>query len=281
MKKLIGKWVKFKDLQKNDKIFRIINLLLMFAQFVSCIALGIYYIVVGREDRLFASFGIAALVLVPCLAEYIFRHRMSNIIFFSIQFYILFAGFVGCVLDAYNQIWWFDLIVHLLAGYVFALLGIFVISRLDNYKKLNVWLVLAFCFCFTMTCELIWELLEWFGDNCLGQMSQGKPAVGYDVPLVTDTMQDILCNFIGGIVFCLHFLIGKLSRHSLGINFYEKELVFVRQQSQQTTLSLEYSGNLSNENIKIDSETEGNFTDKDTQNEEDIKSSESRKDNLI
>ena len=197
MKKLIGKWVKFKDLQKNDKIFRIINLLLMFAQFVSCIALGIYYIVVGREDRLFASFGIAALVLVPCLAEYIFRHRMSNIIFFSIQFYILFAGFVGCVLDAYNQIWWFDLIVHLLAGYVFALLGIFVISRLDNYKKLNVWLVLAFCFCFTMTCELIWELLEWFGDNCLGQMSQGKPAVGYDVPLVTVTMQDILCNFIG------------------------------------------------------------------------------------
>ena len=220
----MGKWIKFRELSKNDKIFRVINLLIMLAQFVACLIFGFYYIAVGRDDRLFASFGIGILVLAPLLIEYIFRHRFSNVVFLCTEFYILLAGFMGCVLDLYNLTNWFDIVVHILAGYVFALLGIFVIARLNKYSSLNIWTVIVFCFCFTMACELIWELLEWFADNCLGQTSQGDFVEGYNAPLVTDTMIDILCNFGGGIVFCLHYLLGKYCPHSLGIRFFEKEL---------------------------------------------------------
>ncbi len=55
-----GKWIKFRELSKNDKIFRVINLTIMLVQFVACLVFGFYYIAVGRDDRLFASFGIGA-----------------------------------------------------------------------------------------------------------------------------------------------------------------------------------------------------------------------------
>ena len=107
-----GKWIKFRELSKNDEIFRVINLTIMLVQFVACLVFGFYYIAVGRDDRLFASFGIGALVLAPLLIEYIFRHRFSNVVFLCTEFYILLADFMGCVLDLHNLTNWFDIICY-------------------------------------------------------------------------------------------------------------------------------------------------------------------------
>lgn len=50
------KWVKFKNLDKKDKIFRIINLILMLAFCLVCIALGIYNACIGDpRNRLFPA----------------------------------------------------------------------------------------------------------------------------------------------------------------------------------------------------------------------------------
>ena len=42
-----GKWIKFQDLSKKDKIFRVINFVLMIAMLITTIALLIYYVKTG------------------------------------------------------------------------------------------------------------------------------------------------------------------------------------------------------------------------------------------
>lgn len=255
---------KFKELKKGDQIFRIINLVFMALQFLACIGMGIYYLSIGDpENRVFSCFGISVLVILPYLAELIFRFRLPGLIFFGYQIYVLFAGVIGSVFNVYYLASWYDLIIHTLAGYVFALLGIFVVSRLENYSKLNKWTIVIFCFCLSMACELIWELLEWFVDNCLGQTAQGPIAEGHNAPLVTDTMVDILCNFCGAIVFSVQYIIGKSTKATLGTKFFEKQLVkekgTISDLSQQSLLIAETASEetTDSEEITIDKTEDG------------------------
>lgn len=255
---------KFKELKKGDQIFRIINLVFMALQFLACIGMGIYYLSIGDpENRVFSCFGITVLVILPYLAELIFRFRLPGLILFGYQIYVLFAGVIGSVFNVYYLASWYDLIIHTLAGYVFALLGIFVVSRLENYSKLNKWTIVIFCFCLSMACELIWELLEWFVDNCLGQTAQGPIAEGHNAPLVTDTMVDILCNFCGAIVFSVQYIIGKSTKATLGTKFFEKQLVkekgTISDLSQQSQLIAETASEetIDSEEITIDKTEDG------------------------
>lgn len=220
--------VKFKDLSKRDKIFRIVNLVLMAAIVAVSVGLGIYYGLTGdKYNRLAACITMAVLAVVPYLVELIFRTRLSNILFFGLEIYLVFAGIVGSLLRVYVTLFWYDMFVHTLMGYLVAMLGIFIISKLGDYSKLSPWLIAVFCLLFSLSIELIWELSEWFSDLFVGQTAQGDKIPGYGAPLVTDTMEDILCNFSGAILFFLHFVISKATHKSLGIHAMERELAGV------------------------------------------------------
>ena len=218
-------WIKFSDLPRPSKAFRIVNLVITAAQFVACLAMAAHYLSIGDPDnRVFASFGMAAVTVVPVICELIFRRRLNSLIYFAFQFYCLLAGFIGSVLNVYYIVSWYDIFIHTLAGYIFSVAGIFIIARLENYSKLSKWTVLVFCFCFTMMCELVWELAEWTADLFFNQTAQGLPLPGQVAPLVTDTMLDIFCNFIGGLVFAVQFIIGKCTKWPVGVKFFEKHL---------------------------------------------------------
>lgn len=229
-------WIKFSELSSSDKVFRIINLVLMVAISCACFGMAIYYgTVADPRNRLPSAITMGFVVLLPLLAELIFRMRFNSIIFLAVELYALVAGFFGSVMGGYQRFDWLDIVVHTMMGYIACLIAIFVISRITDYKKLNVWTVILFCFCFSLALELCWELMEWFSDLFLGQVAQGFKATdslgnlvlderGRSAPFVTDTMEDILCNTCGAIVFCLHYLIAKLSKVSLGMKTIEKGL---------------------------------------------------------
>ncbi len=223
--KKYGNWVKYKDLPKRDKIFRIINLILMFLMLATTIGLLAYYIATGdKNNRLLSCIGMSLVYVLPFLYELIFRRRISNLITFYYLIYALFAGLVGCVLYVYHLTSWYDIVIHTLAGYTFSFLGIIIISRLQNYKSLNPLTIIIFCFFCTLAVELVWELCEWFSDVAMGQTAQGEVVPGYGVPLVTDTDLDMLCNLTGGLIFVIQFLIGKYTKFSFGVKFIEEEL---------------------------------------------------------
>ena len=182
------KMKKLSEFDKNYKIFRICNILITLISTLVCVGLGIYNIVIGDpNNRLVACFGVAIVPLLPIVVELIIRARFSNLFFLAFQIYFILAGVIGCAFNMYNLLSWYDTLIHTLAGYTFALLGVIVLSRLDDYKKLSPWTIIVFCVVFSLAIELIWELMEWFADSCLGQTAQGHPPVGEKYPSVLDT----------------------------------------------------------------------------------------------
>ena len=222
--------VKFQNLSKQDKIFKIVNLSLMAIIIAISIGVMIYYAVNGDPNkRIWAGAIMIVYALVPYLFELIFRTRVPNVLFLGIEVYISIAGVWGSLFQGYNTIPMLDIIVHTLMGYLVAMVGIFIISRITNYKKINPVAVILFCFFFSLGVELIWEIAEWCTDLVIGQSAQGVKVVidsyGNLVPAVTDTMIDLLCNFSGALLFMGHYLIGKYSKYSFGIKTIENELV--------------------------------------------------------
>lgn len=274
--KIIGKWTKFKDLPKKDKIFRIVNMIIALALFSVTLALFIYYLLTGdKNNRFFVCVLMMVLFLVPFLIEIIFRRRIKNLITFCFLVYCFISGFIGSVLNLYHLLSWYDILVHTLAGYTFSLVGIFLLSRLENYQKLNPLTIIIFCFAVTLAVELIWELLEWGADNLLHQTAQGDPVEGFKVPFVTDTDLDLLCNFTGGVIFAIQFAIGKYTKYSLGTKFIERELspsktIVVNEVNNEVNVENSQKGLSENEGEKGSSENaidNGEKIDKPNDNE--------------
>ena len=263
------KWVKFKNLDKKDKIFRIINLILMLAFCLVCIALGIYNACIGDpRNRLFSCFAIAIVSLLPIIIELIFGRRLPNLIVLFFLIYVFLAGF-GSVLDLYGIIPYYDKFIHVLAGYVFAVLGLIVISLLDDYYKFKPWTIALFTFCFTLSVSLCWELMEWAGDSFFGQTAQGDPIPPYNAPLVTDTDEDMLCNFCGGLIFFFFYLLGKYTKVAFGIKFYEKEFVFKKSSAVEKNEEVVFSKQENAESDLVENVLDENLVlDKNEQNDD-------------
>ncbi len=218
-------WTKFKDLTKKDKIFRIVNLTLMFALLFATIGILIYYVKTGdKNNRMVSCIAMSVVYLVPILVELIIGRRIQNLVTFYFLVYALVAGFLGSCFSLYKTTSWFDIPVHILAGYTFSFFGIVILSRLEKYHTLKPITIIIFCFFCTLSVELVWELVEWFSDLVLNQTAQGEIVPGYGAPLVTDTNLDMLCNLVGGLLFSVQFLIGKFTKFSFGVNFFEGEL---------------------------------------------------------
>ncbi len=218
-------WIKFNNLPKKDKIFRIINILVTICLFMTSCAFFIYYLVDGDiEKRAFICAGCMVVYLLPYLYELIFRRRISNMVLLFFNIYVFLSAFLGSVVNLYQKISWYDIFIHVLAGYTFAVLGLLFASRVTDYNKTSPWKIALICLVFTLTIEYFWEIIEWTIDNIVGITAQGPRVPGYKAPLVTDTMEDLVCNLSGGILFCIQLLIGKLTKFSLGIKFYEGEL---------------------------------------------------------
>ena len=218
-------WISFKDLTKTDKKFRIANLVIMLVLFASCVSMAFYYgFVYDPNNRIVPAICISVLSLVPIFFEVIFGRRLNNFVFLVVEIYLIFAGLIGGVLNVYYLVSWYDIIIHILMGYLMAVLGIFVFGKLANYSKGNVLLIAIFCVCFSLTIEVLWEIFEWSADNLLNQTMQGEKIEGFGQPLVFDTMLDLVCNTVGAIVFFIQYIIGKHTKFSFGIKFLEKNL---------------------------------------------------------
>lgn len=248
------KWKPFKSLAKQEKILRIINLVLMIGFFFASLTMMLLGLLKWDDKRLFmSSIVMEVLFLAPLLLELMVGRRISNIVTFFYVIYVVLAGFVGSLLNVYYSFLGYDKIIHVLFGYIFSMPAIFLISLCQDYKKLNPITVALFCLFFSLALELLWEILEFGIDRLLNQTMQGTPVEGYGVPLITDTITDMMCNTAGALTFFIHFLIGKKTKVSLGINQIEKELV-VEKKQKNIDSSQESENLVDGENIKKEDE---------------------------
>ena len=227
-------WKPFASLTKKEKTLRCVNLVLMLGFFFASMAFMIISMVNSDYGRTFmTSIVMEVLFILPLVIELIFGRRLSNIVTFGYVIYIIMAGFVGSLLRVYYLFNGYDKIVHIIFGYIFSMPAIFLISLCQDYKKLNPITIALFCLFFSLSLELLWEILEFSIDRLLGQTMQGVPIEGYGAPLVTDTITDMICNTSGAIIFLIHFLIGRKTKFNLGIKQIEKELVIIKKEKQE------------------------------------------------
>lgn len=227
-------WKPFVSLTKQEKALRCINLVLMLGFFLASLGIMISCVIKGEQGRLFmSSIVMEVLFLLPLLLELIIGKRISNIITLCYVVYVVLAGFVGSLLGVYYTFGGFDKIVHVLFGYVFSMPAILLLSLCQDYKKFKPITIALFCLFFSLSLELLWEILEFGIDRVFGQTMQGSPIEGYGVPIVTDTITDMICNTAGALIFFIQFLIGKKTKLNLGIRHIEKELVITKTENEK------------------------------------------------
>lgn len=236
--------VLFKVLNKRDKVFWICNFTLSLLMSVACIVLSFYYgLVYNWNNRLFSAIAMSVVCLLPIMFELITRRRLPNIVFLAVNIYILFAGVLGSVANLYYLISWYDIVIHTAMGYAMAMVALFFLCRSGEYDKMKTITIALFCLFFSLGVELVWEIFERFIDVFFNQTAQGAKVPGTNSPLIADTIEDLICNLSGALLFFIHFIIDRYSKLKLGFSYIIKD----------------FSKNLRN---KSDNLNENNLSDK-------------------
>lgn len=170
--------------------------------------------------------GNAALWLVPFVLGPLLRRYIGDSLWLLFVVFAFFASFLGTIMRFYENIWWYDLAMHTVFGYIGCLIGLFFACKLADIYALRPLFIALFCFCVSLMFAALWEVFEFAGDLLLGNNAQGDPVqtvTGEQFIPVNDTMEDIICNLTGAVLFLLHYGLHRLSRRSLGFCMFMKD----------------------------------------------------------
>lgn len=183
------------------------------------------------------------LFLIPAFFEKQLRIEIPPLFESIIYLFIFSAEILGEVNHFYTLIPGWDTILHTLNGFLCAAIGFAMVDLLNRHSSnlnLSPFYLAATAFCFSMTIGVIWEFIEFFGDQfffldmqkdfivrkissvtldpthsqipfvisnitkTIIETADGQQYVvsgGYlDIGII-DTMKDLLVNFIGAVVF--------------------------------------------------------------------------------
>lgn len=198
----------------------------------------------GEPDRLALAFGTLLLVLLPMLLEKLFRCRICLPVYLFALGYAL-GPMLGHCWKLYYTVPFWDKLLHISGGVMFAILGVYFFDLLTKHRKLPAVRVI-FAFCFSVTIAVLWEFCEFCADIFLGMDMQDDTIVpsltsyllgdtigvtgsisniqsvtvngivlpGYiDIGLI-DSMLDMLLETVGALVTCVILWLDK-GKHTL------------------------------------------------------------------
>ncbi len=166
---------------------------------------------------------------IPLLLERRFKVFIPNYITIVLYFMLFFHFVLGEVYRAYDHLVLFDKILHTTSGVIIAFASFSVVSILNNmFKskfKLSPFFVVLFTFCFTMTSEYLWEIVEYTVDTLTNaNMQRWQDGILGEIPKATetgefiinsargsglnDTMGDMIVNIFGALGVCIYAYIG-------------------------------------------------------------------------
>ena len=187
---------------------------------------------VGLETTLNQIFMCAMTLLtmnIPHILERRFKIYIPNYITIVLYFMLFFHFVLGEVYRAYDHIILFDKILHTTSGVIIAFASFSVVSILNNMQKnktkMSPFFVVLFTFCFAMTSEYLWEIVEYAVDTLMSSnMQRWQDGIIGDIPSATatgefvintargsglrDTMSDMMVNVLGALAVCIYAYIG-------------------------------------------------------------------------
>lgn len=143
-------------------------------------------------ERFFVYFGLCFLIVFPFIFSRT-KYKLSDKGMMLYYIFIFLADYFGCVCMFYQNIWWWDIVIHFMAGILIYVLAMFILKV--NNININIWFSMFFGIVMVMGFSAIWEVYEFLCDISFGLNMQNSLCTG-----VFDTMKDMIMALVGGIV---------------------------------------------------------------------------------
>ncbi len=226
-------------MNKKEKTARLIGVLLCEAFAVFTI---IMLIVSKQYDRLLLAVATPFIILVPKTVECIFRCKISLPVYLFGLFYSI-GPMLGQCHNLYYTVPWWDKMLHISGGVMFAFMGLFLFEKYVGKDKRKTVMTAIFALLFSMAIAVLWEFFEFGADTFLGMDMQDDtvithinsylldegvgvagsienieqvivngqplPVKGYIDIGLNDTMLDMLLETIGAVVVAIIYIASK------------------------------------------------------------------------
>lgn len=128
------------------------------------------------------------------------KKRISDSLIALCYIFCMFALVLGVMLNFYDKIWWWDLLMHVVSGVVLGIITNVMLDRIQDRKKVEVLTRFLFVIGVATLGGVFWEIYEFSIDAIAGLDTQKVIMTG-----VSDTMEDVIANLIGSIIAGTYF----------------------------------------------------------------------------
>ncbi len=176
---------------------KIINNILIIIMWIINIISIILNLTINYEVNILICFALSVVIIIPRIFKKTFK--ISDSLEFVVLSFILLAGELGSVLKLYQNVYWYDSFTHFLSGILTAYIALLILYKTKKNDK-NSFNIL-FIICAVLGVAALWEIFEFTSDSLLGYDAQRVLETG-----VVDTMKDIICALLGGLLFICMYL---------------------------------------------------------------------------
>ena len=203
----------------------------------------------GELFSYFYCLATVAFVALPLVMSVLFRWKMNLFFYLLFTFYTV-GPLLGAVYNFYYLTSWWDILLHLLAGTVFAVVGGQLAYALNRNRETSYLFAALFGVLLSISIAVVWEIFEYSSDVFLHSDMQADTVItsivtkinrtdgladayrditetvvdgqslginGYlDIGLI-DTMHDMIIETVGALVFPIYVLIDR-NKHPLIIS---------------------------------------------------------------
>lgn len=184
------------------KKYKIINTIIFIIIFITNVIYAIDFILNDKLERLGNNVILLFALLIPLILERIMKKKISAYIKTVIYIFLFLSHLLGCVVDLYRKVNWYDNFVHFLSGTLTVFPAIIFLNRSIKTKKIPKLFKLIYSIGCVLLIAIIWEIVEYIGDVLFNMDLQYQKETG-----VEDTMQDIIAAYLGGLFIIIPYLL--------------------------------------------------------------------------
>lgn len=179
-----------KNNKNNDKLIKTINYILVIIMSIGSFCLMIYRLSQGRYGRIPTDIAIYFVLLIPTILKRFIKIEEKDKLEFYI--FIFIAEFLGCIVNLFKFITWFDTLSHFVSGIYFFIIGLKLLRLMNKFDEQNKMFNIIFAVAIALSSACIWEIFEFSIDSLFSMNLQHNIDTG-----VVDTMQDIIACTLG------------------------------------------------------------------------------------
>jgi len=164
------------------------------------------------EENITITFWAVVTFAVTFLHDYFEKNRnihIPDILESVIIIFIYAAIFLSVRFNLYDDVFWWDIILHTASGVILGFIGFLLIYKLNSRHSMNIspLLVAVFSFTFSVTVDVIFEIYEFLMDIIFGTDMQSWNLPANTIELgrtfqgigLRDTMSDLIFDTIGAL----------------------------------------------------------------------------------